>query len=211
VPEWGGLGGGDEAAVGVNNQTTKHMNESGGEIRKGLAVMGRVVDIDHRIRHRLGEYADVERSYFFKNGDENLAKVLPRISREEWVFICASDLMGSVRSDHSFGHNAWQGYLLRVYLREVGMVKWADLFEKYHPLERRIDEIEGHRQDEKITDDEYDVLMEPIILQMQKMEEAADVYDFDEMDLLLLNYAVKHGFGDVAAARGEEEGDGRRE
>jgi hypothetical protein len=31
------------------------------------------------------------------------------------------------------------------------------------------------------------------------------------MDLLLLNYAVKHGFGDVAAARGEEEGDGRRE
>ena len=173
--------------------------------------MGRVVDIDHRIRHRLGEYADVERSYFFKNGDENLAKVLPRISREEWVFICASDLMGSVRSDHSFGHNAWQGYLLRDYLREVGMVKWADLFEKYHPLERRIDEIEGHRQDEKITDDEYDVLMEPIILQMQKREEAADVYDFDEMDLLLLNYAVKHGFGDVAAARGEEEGDGRRE
>ncbi len=207
----GGLGGGYEAAVGVNNQTTKHMNESGGEIRKGLAVMGRVVDIDHRIRHRLGEYADVERSYFFKNGDENLAKVLPRISREEWVFICASDLMGSVRSDHSFGHNAWQGYLLRDYLCEVGMVKWADLFEKYHPLERRIDEIEGHRQDEKITDDEYDVLMEPIILQMQKMEEAADVYDFDEMDLLLLNYAVKHGFGDVAAARGEEEGDGRRE
>jgi len=35
VAKRGGLGGGYEAAVGVNNQTTKHMNESGGESQKG--------------------------------------------------------------------------------------------------------------------------------------------------------------------------------
>jgi hypothetical protein len=121
------------------------------------------------------------------------------ISREEWVFICIVDLTGTVQNDGNCGCNGLQGYHVRNYLREVGIGKFAELFEALYPLAQRIDEIEGNRQDEKITDNEYDVLVEPIKIQMEKMEAAADIEDFDEMDLLLLKYAIKHGFADLAA------------
>jgi hypothetical protein len=115
-----------------------------------------------------------------------------------------------VQSDHRFWSNAWQGYLLRDYLREVGIGNWADLFEKLHPLERRMDDLEGQRQEGKVTEDECDALMGTIAIEMSTMEEEADPYDFDLVERLLLKYAVKHGFGEVAAPDRAEDGGERR-
>ena len=186
------------------------MNESDGEFQKGLDVMGRVIEIAHGIRLRLNEVSGIKGSAIGRFGDAELARVLPLISREEWVFICIVDLTGTVQNDGSSRYNGLQGYSVRNYLREVGIGKWAELFESLYPFARQIDEIEGDRQDGKIADDEYDVLVERINLQMDEMETAADVEDFDEMDLLLLKYAVKHGFGEVAAPDRAEDGGERR-
>ena len=186
------------------------MNESDGEFQKGLDVMGRIIEIAHSIRCRLDEVPGIEGAVVRRYDETELAKVLPLISREEWVFVCILDLIRVVRNDGSCGYNGLQGYSVRNYLREVGIGKWAELFESLYPFARQIDEIEGDRQDGKIADDEYDVLVERINLQMDEMETAADVEDFDEMDLLLLKYAVKHGFGEVAAPDRAEDGGGRR-
>ena len=172
--------------------------------------MGRVIEIAHGIRLRLNEVSGIKGSAIGRFGDAELARVLPLISREEWVFICIVDLTGTVQNDGSSRYNGLQGYSVRNYLREVGIGKWAELFESLYPFARQIDEIEGDRQDGKIADDEYDVLVERINLQMDEMETAADVEDFDEMDLLLLKYAVKHGFGEVAAPDRAEDGGERR-
>ena len=173
--------------------------------------MGRVIDIAHRIRVRLDEDPGIEGVAVRRYDETELARVLPLISREEWVFVCILDLIRVVRNDGSCGYNGLQGYSVRNYLREVGIEKIAELFERLYPFARRIDDIEGDRQDEKITDDEYDVLVERINLQMDEMEAVSDVEDFDEMYSLLLKYAVKHGFGDVAAPDRAGEGEGRRE
>ena len=209
----GGRGGGGEGESGGNNQSDKHMNESENEFRDRMAVASRVIGIEDGLLHRLSGGVDFEGPYVGRYGDADLARVLPVISREEWVFLCVCELRMMVQSDHAFWCNAWQGYLLRDYLREVGIGNWADLFEKFHPFERRRDEIEGQRQEGKITEDECYALLGPIAIEMNTMEEEADPYDFDLVERLLLEYAVKHGFGDVAADGGgeeEEEGDGRR-
>jgi hypothetical protein len=187
------------------------MNESGGEIRKGLDVMRRIIEIAHSIRCRLDEVPGIEGLVARRYDETEIEKVLHIVSREEWVFICIGDLMRVVRNDGSCGYNGLQGYSVRNYLREVGIEKMAELFERLYPFARRIDDIEGDRQDEKITDDEYDVLVERINLQMDEMEAAADVESFDEMYSLLLKYAVKHGFGDGAADGGAEERGEKRE
>lgn len=205
-----GRGGGGEAESGGNNQSDNHMNESGGEIREGLDVMGRIIEIAHGIRCRLDEVPGIEGLVARRYDETEIEKVLHIVSREEWVFICICDLMRVVRNDGSCGYNGLQGYSVRNYLREVGIEKMAELFERLYPFARRIDDIEGDRQDEKITDDEYDVLVERINLQMDEMEAAADVESFDEMYSLLLKYAVKHGFGEAAGTGDAEEGDERR-
>ena len=214
VPERGsvaGGGGGGEAESGGNNQPTKQMNESDGEFRKGRDVMARIIEIAHRIRGRLDEDPGVEGVAARRYDDTELANVLPLISREEWVFVCILDVIRVVRNDGSCGYNGLQGYSVRNYLREVGIEKMAELFERLYPFARRVDDIEGDRQDEKITDDEYDVLVDPINLQMDEMEAASGVESFDEMYSLLLTYAVKHGFAEVGGTGGAGEGDGRRE
>jgi hypothetical protein len=186
------------------------MNERDVEFRKGLDVMGRVVEIAQGIRLRLDEDPSIEGAAVRRYDETELAKVLPLISREEWVFVCIVDLTGTVQNDGSSRYNGLQGYSVRNYLREVGIWKWAELFESLYPFARRIDDIEGDRQDEKITDDEYDVLVERINLQMDEMEAVSDVEDFDEMDLLLLKYAVKHGFAEAAGTDRAGEGEGER-
>ncbi len=206
----GGRGGGGEGESGGVNQTTKDMNDSEAEFRDRMAVASRVIGIEDGLLHRLSGGVDFEGPYVGRYGDADLARVLPVISREEWVFLCVCELRMMVKSDHRFWSNAWQGYLLRDYLREVGIGNWADLFEKFHPFERRRDEIEGQRQEGKITEDECYALMGPIAIEMNSMEEEADPYDFDLVERLLLDYAVKHGFGDVAAPDRAEEGDERR-
>ena len=206
----GGRGGGGEGESGGNNQTKKDMNESGGESQKGISMLRRCINIAHRIRLRLNEDPGIEGSAISRFGDAEMDRVLPRISREEWVFDCIFDLMRVVGNDGSCGYNGLQGYSVRNYLREVGIEKMAELFERLYPFARRIDDIEGDRQDEKITDDEYHVLVERINLQMDEMEAAADVESFDEMYSLLLKYAVKHGFGEAAGTGDAEEGDERR-
>ena len=117
----GGRGGGGEGESGGNNQSDKHMNESGGEIRKGLDVMRRIIEIAHSIRCRLDEVPGIEGLVARRYDETEIEKVLHIVSREEWVFICICDLMRVVRNDGSCGYNGLQGYSVRNYLREVGI------------------------------------------------------------------------------------------
>ena len=103
------------------------MNESDGEFQKGLDVMGRIIEIAHSIRCRLDEVPGIEGAVVRRYDETELAKVLPLISREEWVFVCILDLIRVVRNDGSCGYNGLQGYSVRSYLREVGIEKIAEL------------------------------------------------------------------------------------
>lgn len=195
----------------INNQSIKHMNDSIDEFHKERDFMPRIIEISHSIWCRLDEVPGVEGVVARRYDETEIGKVLHIVSREEWVFICIVDLIRTVRNDGSCGYNGLQGYQVRNYLREVGIERFAELFESLYPLAQRIDEIEGQRQDERITDDEYDVLVEPINIQMEKMEAAAGVESFNEMYSQLLRYATEHGFADVAAPDRSEHGQNRRE
>lgn len=205
----GGRGGGGEAESGGNNQTTKNMNDSIEVFPAEGSVLSRIYKIESRLRHRLGEYSGADGSYVRKNGVAGLEKVISLISREEWVFLCVMELTGQVTGYGGFRDCVWQGYELRPYLREIGLADWGELFEKLYPLELRRDEIEGQRQDKIITEDECIVLVGHILVEMETMVDEAGIHDFDLPDQLLLDYAIKHGFADVAVPDRTEEG--RRE
>ena len=187
---------GKEASV--NNQTeietfsiTQPMNEPH-PLAKRYSLTG---PLGHAIQSKLPP--DV--SYGIPGDNEDALKY---ISHPEIVFLQLLQFFGGLENHGTLYRDAYGGYLLRVYMLEVGIVDCAEVFLQLHPLEREEDELNGLSQEGKISEEDYGERIEALIERMQEIEKRMPAESYEEAQQLLWTYALKHGLDKMLSTPG---------
>jgi hypothetical protein len=118
-------------------------------------------------------------------------QALKFVSKEEFIIFHILAFFGGCENHGTLHMDAWPGYQLREYMIDVGIVNCAEMFLRLHPY--IIEEDNLTEEAHNLTDDEYAERSERLYERMQAIENELPSESYEEVNVLVWEYAKKHG------------------